>query len=822
MEENLCLRCNEQNLSDTDGDHDGNSPLIPSSSDNVVSSQPAKRPTRQWAAWTREEEECFFTALRQVGKNFQKITCRVQSKNKDQVRHYYYRLVRRMNKLLGPGLCLDAKNSKDTNAAMLRWWSLLEKYSCKASKLHLKPRRFKIFVEALEHQLLKDKKRNVKKQSSQGENCSAPTSSFPHQNKSSANDLRAVKIIAVDGQNVEKAGNGKGSSTRRSSNLGVTRSSNKGESSPTKSTRQRRKTGVLSAAAVKRWEKEAMAGVSLVADAAEHVERTSGGKQANFLDGLTVLSVQAAGCSMEKNDPGPSGQFQAAEHVELTSGGKEANVLDGLTVLSVKASGCSMEKNDPGPSCQVQANSLIKLKLQLFPIDDNTRRALEMDKHNPHLELTLSARKKISSVLEHIARKWGNSSVASGELMLFPFNIQKENIFAYQRWTRDSVATVTEIHAMIGSPPVFRLRYGWIVASELQPAIPEAPVAFAINSLVDDTIGKEAPVEPTLVLAEKKDEGKHVSYSSDEHLSGENNAIAACGEANAVNVENNLLELANLLSMSKRNGSNSGEIKNLVDQRLKKTPTLSAGEWADSLTNVGVGEVLSVVHDNAIGNNVETPLQSSRPLEEIPFTCDSFDAALAAHISSQYKSSFSRTSPHLSSIWDAEETCDEFTFQKSAVAHKQDPYLSVAASSLAGDNIANTSSANIDHHLAEETMAEDVSEDDQMDECPSEPFEVVNPPKDFSSLTDIYWPESLGPLELDVPSCKYYSEDLILSDSMSGLNRLIASSLDAFHHFPLFGLDDKVPSQAAVPQRGASFSGKIGTGDSPGVRSLQV
>lgn len=95
-------------------------------------------------------------------QNFEKITCRVQSKNKDQVvivgkflgflsnddidnvflqyfnfdillllfamyincfqvRYYYYRLVRRMNKLLGPGLYLDAKNSKDTNAAMLRW-----------------------------------------------------------------------------------------------------------------------------------------------------------------------------------------------------------------------------------------------------------------------------------------------------------------------------------------------------------------------------------------------------------------------------------------------------------------------------------------------------------------------------------------------------------------------------------------------------------------------------------------------------------------------------------------------------------------------------
>lgn len=39
-----------------------------------------------------------------------------------QVRHYYYRLVRRMNKHLGPELSLDAKNAKDTNAAMLRWY----------------------------------------------------------------------------------------------------------------------------------------------------------------------------------------------------------------------------------------------------------------------------------------------------------------------------------------------------------------------------------------------------------------------------------------------------------------------------------------------------------------------------------------------------------------------------------------------------------------------------------------------------------------------------------------------------------------------------
>ncbi|KAJ0638078.1 hypothetical protein HanOQP8_Chr17g0681211 [Helianthus annuus] len=48
-------------------------------------------------------------------------------------------------------------------------WSLLEKYSCKVSKLHLKPRRFNHFFESLEYQLLKDRKKNIKKRPVQGE-----------------------------------------------------------------------------------------------------------------------------------------------------------------------------------------------------------------------------------------------------------------------------------------------------------------------------------------------------------------------------------------------------------------------------------------------------------------------------------------------------------------------------------------------------------------------------------------------------------------------------------------------------------------------------
>ena len=86
-------------------------------------------------------------------------------------------------------------------------------------------------------------------------------------------------------------------------------------------------------------------------------------------------------------------------------------------------------------------------------------RFLVQDKHNPHLELTLSTRKKISSVLEHLSRKWGNSSAAHGELMLFPYSIQRKSLADCQRWAQDSFESAGDVYATIGRPQVFRLRF---------------------------------------------------------------------------------------------------------------------------------------------------------------------------------------------------------------------------------------------------------------------------------------------------------------------------------------------------------------------------
>ncbi|XP_021760120.1 TSL-kinase interacting protein 1-like isoform X1 [Chenopodium quinoa] len=836
--EKVPLQCLKQHSPCTDVSHSDGPPTITSTSDNGVASQPAKRPTRQWAAWTREEEESFFTALRQVGKNFEKITCRVQSKNKDQVRHYYYRLVRRMNKLLGPDLCLDAKNSKDTNAAMLRWWSLLEKYSCKASKLHLKPRRFKTIVETLENQLMKDRKKNVKKQALQGENHSSSLPTATNQNKLSANDARAVKIVLVDSQNGQKVSPGKGPSTRRCSSIGVIRSSNKGEPSHKKPSRQRRKSGAVTAAALKRWEKAAMAGVSLVADAAEHLERTAG-ENCTFHQGQLNCT--------EQTDLGPSMQ----EQVNLSNISKSMAIEDHVQATMKLQLNCT-EQTDLGPSVQEQVNlsnisksmaiednvqATMKLKLQLFPIDQTTRKALEMDKRNPFLELTLSTRKKISSILEHLDRKWGNSSVASGELMLFPSNIQRENLVRYQRWTRDSDVTAAEVYAVIGSPAVFRLRYGWISSTELQSRISQTTYVPAIDFEVQESRRQDALREQSLPQIEEKSnlEKLAVHFLGDQQTlekqkrALKESAVATFGEANKnadVELSNDIFEMHNLGSsvLSKKyepcDESNFTKFKTLVDQRARKSTSLSTREWADSLTNASVGELLTEDVDVMDANGVENPaFRSSQCVEAIPFTCDSFDAAIAAHIYRQSKIGFSGPSTHSSSIWDAEETCDAFSFQNRAVPNNQ----VLVATSIADSETYQTSPARTGNKVQDEAMVKGNVSEDPMDECASETHETGNSAKDFSSLTDIYWPDSLGPLELDIPSCKYYSEDLILSDSLSGLNRLLASSLDAFQNCPFFGLDEKrPPSPTTGTQGGASFAGKIDKSDKAGVQSLQV
>lgn len=61
--------------------------------------------------------------------------------------------------------------------------------------------------------------------------------------------------------------------------------------------------------------------------------------------------------------------------------------------------------------------------------------------------------------MEHLNRKWGDSSISYGELVLLPYSVKQE-LASSKRWTvKDTAISTSDVYAMVGSPAVFRLRY---------------------------------------------------------------------------------------------------------------------------------------------------------------------------------------------------------------------------------------------------------------------------------------------------------------------------------------------------------------------------
>ncbi|XP_061354910.1 TSL-kinase interacting protein 1 isoform X2 [Gastrolobium bilobum] len=631
-----------------------------------------------------------------------------------------------------------------------------------------------------ERQLLKDRKKNVRKRPSQGANCLLPApNTVSNQSKASGNDARAVKLVLVDSQNMLKLGPSR-PSLKRNVNMGVSRSNSKGDSNTMKPTRQRKKSGTT--AAYKKWEKAAIAGVSLVADAAEHLERAS-----------TTKEVEP-----DQENPGE----QCSDPADYV-----------LPTLPTFPQNHFVDNN---------VQNIMKVKLQLFPIDEPTRRALEMDKHNPYLELTFSTRKKISSILEHLNRKWGNSSIAIGELMLFPYNIQRENLVNYQRWTQESTLSAADIYAMLGSPPIFRLRYGWFSNSELGLLNMQVQSKISVDNTKDQIVNSASLLTPST-------NNPSMEHSEDCGTSMNRNSPLTTTSTDLPNTRDDNVYLntstlescdptANILWHGKdvRDGAVTRQLEEMDELKLSSGTGLSASEWADSLTNISVGDLLSGVSQDHEDNRIDPPIaENCHSVQQIPFSSDSFDAAIAAHIARhQIKTGQPTPVLHMSSIWDAEETCDAFLFKKDPILREDGPSLSPIESEK---KVSGRSFENLDKLSPEkERLGDDFAQTDPplpMDSCESDADIQDHLTKDFSGLADIYWPDSLGPLDLDTPSTKYHSNDLILSDSLSGLNRLIASSLDAFQNCSFFGFDKKeAPSTVEARETATLSDFKIGSG----------
>ncbi|CAH2075964.1 unnamed protein product [Thlaspi arvense] len=327
-----------------------------------------------------------------------------------------------------------------------------------------------------------------------------------------------------------------------------------------------------------------------------------------------------------------------------------------------------------------------KMKLQLFPLDSRTREGLEKDGFHPYLELTLSSRKKVSSVLQHIHAKWGSSEIARGDPTLYPYD---KPVLASggHKWTANSKITTNDVYVAIGAPSLFRLRYGW--SSEAcdktdEPPSPPTPritcfpneepqnvitnktEMFGLDNLSSENAPPDGPVES----AEKKtNDGSGPTF-----FSWDDDGLTS-------------LSIGGLLSEVSLKGSCGNHSKN-----PNSGGNANATLWEDNLTNISIGGLFSeasLQHRCGINreqesthcNNNDQPngglLSQASSLGEGRKTWETrkavsqqqplpliSDSSLDAFFVSQTEQP--RAPPELShsSILDAEDTCHAFSFRK--------------------------------------------------------------------------------------------------------------------------------------------------------------
>lgn len=354
----------------------------------------------------------------------------------------------------------------------------------------------------------------------------------------------------------------------------------------------------------------------------------------------------------------------------------------------LSASEPSIETRKEATKLELKSGEVVdpstKIKLQLFPVNEVTRIGLEKDGLNPYLELTLRARKKISSVINHIHTKWGGSSIAIGELMLSPYESHLKHTFINTKWTsNDTAITAGDVYTALQNPAVFRLSYGWFSDQEPQK-VPKATAPH--NHITSESMQKKIDNQEEKKLLETTDESHEESISPwDDNMTN--------------------LSIGGLLSEASLQGKQQTQIK-----------------WEDDITNLSIGGLLS-----------EASMQAKiNKLDPKSFISDSFDAILSSQI---------KNDPQVS-ILDAEETCHAFSFRKFSSSNKN------VRVSVKSSQDLNSNSFKFPHLLEVEKHAEEASVTESKTELFPRPQQQYNEDSRSLGLRGLSWNESLGPFDL--------------------------------------------------------------------------
>ncbi|CAL5214524.1 unnamed protein product [Lathyrus oleraceus] len=372
--------------------------------------------------------------------------------------------------------------------------------------------------------------------------------------------------------------------------------------------------------------------------------------------------------------------------------------------------------------------SSAKIKLQLFPANEEIRTRLEKDGYNPYLELTLSGRKKISSVLRHIEKKWGSSSTAKGEPMLFPYD-RMGNLTDCKRWTiNDSDTTATAVYAAVGNPSIFRLKYGWFNIHE--------PTSFGISSML-------VPCEFG-VQSGGTDTGCNANL---ETLCDERDKIEATAEYKTTDMDNVTGEIVAQKMNKESTDPQDNEPKEGCS--LQQTST----QWVDCLDNISIGGLLSEA--SLLGKFDSKLFGSNGTSQTGHLISDSLDAFINCRINHPPVSTQSAGALR-TSILDAEETCHAFALKKLSppadvkTASATETAYSAARGQDASSNLFKipcTDKVNDQVGLLQNPLSQKTQTDSMLS---SRLFDDER----SLGLAGISWNDSLGPFDLGMPAKK--------------------------------------------------------------------
>ncbi|XP_019177279.1 PREDICTED: uncharacterized protein LOC109172558 isoform X3 [Ipomoea nil] len=425
-----------------------------------------------------------------------------------------------------------------------------------------------------------------------------------------------------------------------------------------------------------------------------------------------------------------------------------------------------------------------KIKLQLFPINESTRLRLEKDGYNPFLELTLSAKKRIWSVIKHINTKWGNENGKWGKALLFPYDVNLEKLASYRRWSmEDTEISAREVYMSVNSPAVFRLRYGWFLDHQLEgfkmpllsthsdsrrqsegnqlkadgiyePLVPweDNLTNLSIGGLLSEVslLGKiiksdtesASQMQPFLAVSDFSVGG----LLSEVSLQGKMNS----GGLNSVKeLDRQPLKLVSgvdtgcLLSQA----TLQGEIHDYIPPTQEfEMPRTMAGNnaqqqfsWVDSLTALSIGGLLSEASMQGMINNVNPNLSGNKSsLPQSSSTAASLGAFVATQLNSHLPDSKLQLDEPCTSFFDAEETCHAFPVRKVSPLSGMAVTASEAGSSMECQEGV---------RLTSEATAQDQSKTKLLPRSQG----IVDEDSCNLALKGIKWNDSLGPFDLGQP-----------------------------------------------------------------------